>query len=61
MRRLAEPLETDTAYLYGNTATLNLMSDNANGIITFATGGNSEKVRIDKSSNVGIGMAGPSQ
>lgn len=32
-----------------------LMADNASGIIKFATGGSSEKMRIDNSGNVGIG------
>ncbi len=47
------------AYLYSNTAGLNLMANNASGVIKFATGGSSEKVRIDSSGNVGIGTAAP--
>ncbi len=38
---------------------LTLMADNAAGIIKFATGGNSEKVRIDSAGNVGIGTTNP--
>ncbi len=38
---------------------LSLASRNAAGIITFATGGNAEKVRIDSSGNVGIGTTNP--
>ncbi|MFA5125370.1 MAG: hypothetical protein WC473_06160, partial [Patescibacteria group bacterium] len=38
---------------------LTLMADNAAGVIKFATGGNSEKVRIDNSGHVGIGTTNP--
>ena len=34
---------------------ISVMSDNASGVIKFATGGSSEKMRIDSSGNVGIG------
>ena len=33
------------------------MSDNASGIIKFASGGNTERMRIDSSGNVGIGTS----
>ncbi|MDD3102478.1 MAG: hypothetical protein PHE59_05030, partial [Patescibacteria group bacterium] len=38
---------------------LTLMADNAAGIIKFATGGNSEKVRINSTGYVGIGTTNP--
>ena len=45
-------------HVYSNTG-LTLMADSAGGVIKFATGGTSEKVRIDASGNVGVGTSGP--
>jgi hypothetical protein len=38
---------------------LNLMADNASGVIKFSAGGNSEKMRIDNAGRVGIGTTNP--
>jgi hypothetical protein len=49
-------LGTSETALYSNRQ-LTIMSDNASGIIKFATGGNDEAMRIDSSGNVGIGTS----
>ena len=41
------------------TAGLAMVAQNASGIIRFATGGTTERVRIDASGNVGIGTTSP--
>jgi hypothetical protein len=54
-------LTAGSTVLYSsNAAGIVLMSDNANATIRFATGGSTERVRIDGSGNVGIGTASPS-
>ena len=45
--------------LYSTSPAMTLMSDNANGVLKFATGGFNEKMRIDANGNVGIGITSP--
>ena len=53
-------LGTSETALYSNRQ-LTIMSDNGSGIIKFATGGNTERMRIDSSGNVGIGTSSVSR
>jgi len=52
-------LGTSETALYSNRQ-LTIMSDNGSGIIKFATGGNTQRMLIDASGNVGIGTSLPS-
>jgi hypothetical protein len=45
--------------LYSSATGLTLMSDNASGIIKFATGGSSTKMTLTSAGNVGIGTSAP--
>jgi hypothetical protein len=47
------------AFVYTASIGLTCMVDNANGIIKFATGGNTERMQIDKDGQVGIGTGAP--
>jgi hypothetical protein len=47
------------AFLYTSTVNLSLMADGASSTIKFSTGGNTERMRIDSSGNVGIGTSSP--
>jgi hypothetical protein len=52
----------NSSSVYTNSsAGLVLMDDNAAGVVTFATGGNAEKMRLDASGRLGIGTAAPQQ
>ncbi len=44
-----------------SSAGLVLMDDNAAGVVTFATGGNAEKMRLDAAGHLGVGTAAPQQ
>ncbi len=55
-------VSANSGFTYFNGAGgLTLMADNASGVIKFATGGNSEKVRINSAGYVGIGTTVPGQ
>jgi len=49
------------AFVYTSTVNLSLMADGASSAIKFSTGGNTERMRIDSSGNVGIGTASPTR
>ncbi len=51
----------NSAAVYTNSAAgLVLMVDNAAGVLKFTAGGNAEKMRLDASGHLGIGVANPS-
>jgi hypothetical protein len=43
------------SFLYSD-GFLSIMADNASGVIKFSTGGNTEKMRLDSSGNLGLGV-----
>ena len=55
----AGALASGNAFAYTTSPAMVIMANNASGTIKFATGGSSERMRIDASGNVGIGTASP--
>jgi hypothetical protein len=53
-------LAANSTMLYTSAADLNLVADNGSGVIKFATGGTTERMRITSTGNVGINTSGPS-
>jgi len=52
-------LAPNSTMLYTSAADLNLVADNVSGVMKFATGGNTERMRINSSGQVGIGTSSP--
>ena len=51
-------IAANDAYMYGNT-NLSFMADGASAVIKWATGGGVEKMRLDASGRLGIGVSSP--
>ncbi len=53
-------LSPNNGYIYTGSTAFTIMADDAAGVIKFATGGNTERMRLNAAGNLGIGQPAPS-